>query len=241
MNENALMTMPDTEFNRIMKMGEIIAKSRLYGVENAEQAITLMMQAYADGSNIMEAIRDYHIIKGRASLKADAMLARFQRAGGSVQWGEYTEKAVTGTFSHPQGGSVEITWTIEMAKKAGLAEKDNWRNYPRAMLAARCISEGVHKVYPGACVGLYTKEEVEDMSPDKPEPEMEIVMPEKAKPAEGQATVIEPSDEELKAEGAAIVSDRLISKERQTQLWNDSGKNLKAYVESLRKEPAIMF
>ena len=240
MNENALMTMPDNEFSRIIKIGEIIAKSRLYGVENADQAIALIMQAHADGSNIMEAVRDYHIIKGRASLKADAMLARFQRAGGSVKWGEYTEKTVTGTFSHPQGGSVDITWTIDMARRAGLAEKDNWKNYPRAMLAARCISEGIHKVYPGACVGLYTEEEVSDMNPEKPAPDMDVILPEQSKPAAEQETVIAKTEDEYRAEAKRIAEDLVLSDARVKELWRDSAHDYPAFIALLKAEPQGM-
>jgi hypothetical protein len=32
---------------------------------------------------------------------------------------------------------VKISFTIEQAKQAGLTGKDNWRNYPAAMLRAR--------------------------------------------------------------------------------------------------------
>ena len=106
-------------------------------------------------------MRDFHVIQGRPALKADAMLARFQQAGGSVKWEEYTDERVSGSFSHPNGGSVTVTWTFEMAKKIGLTAKDNWRNYARAMLRARCVSEGVRTVYPGCVVGVYTPEEVE--------------------------------------------------------------------------------
>ena len=35
--------------------------------------------------------------------KADAILARFQAAGGKVEWKTYTDDEVTGVFSHPQG------------------------------------------------------------------------------------------------------------------------------------------
>jgi hypothetical protein len=85
------------------------------------------------------------------------MLARFQTAGGRVNWDAYSDESVTGTFSHPQGGSVAITWTIARAKKAGVGNLDK---FPAAMLRARCISEGVRTVYPGVIVGMYTPEEV---------------------------------------------------------------------------------
>jgi hypothetical protein len=110
-------------------------------------------------------MRDFHVIQGRPALKADAMLARFQQAGGSVTWKEYTNDAVTGLFTHPQGGSLEVTWTLVQAKSIGIANKDNWKNYPRAMLRARVISEGIRAVFPGCVVGVYTPEEVQDFVP----------------------------------------------------------------------------
>jgi hypothetical protein len=70
---------------------------------------------------------------------------------------------VVGTFSHPQGGSVEIEWTLDMAMAAGLTKNPTWKSYPRQMLRARCISEGIRTVYPGVTVGTYTPEEAEDM------------------------------------------------------------------------------
>lgn len=54
---------------------------------------------------------------------------------------------------------------MQQAKSIGIANKDNWRNYPRAMLRARCISEGIRSVYPGCVVGTYTPDEVEDFKP----------------------------------------------------------------------------
>jgi hypothetical protein len=95
------------------------------------------------------------------------MLARFQQAGGTVNWKVYTDAEVTGVFSHPAGGSLEVSWTMTQAKSIGIANKDNWRNYPRAMLRARCLSEGIRAVYPGCVVGVYTPEEVQDFEPPK--------------------------------------------------------------------------
>lgn len=51
---------------------------------------------------------------------------------------------------------------MERAKLAGLGGKENWRKFPRQMLSARVISEGVAACYPMATSGLYVPEEVED-------------------------------------------------------------------------------
>jgi hypothetical protein len=94
------------------------------------------------------------------------MLAEFQKAGGKVDWKEYTDTRVTGIFSHASGGSVTVSWDIAQAQKAGLAGKDVWKHYPRSMLRSRCISEGVRAVFPGVVEGVYTPEEIESMPPE---------------------------------------------------------------------------
>lgn len=150
------------------RMAQSIVKSGLFGVKSVDQAITLMLVAQAENLHPATAARDYHVIQGRPALKADAMLARFQQAGGKVEWESYTDAKVSGNFSHPQSPKpVLIEWTIEMAKKIGLANKDNWKNYPRAMLRARVISEGVRTCYPAIATGIYTPEEVMDMPKEK--------------------------------------------------------------------------
>ena len=138
-------------------MATVVAKAGCFGFKTMEQAAALMLVAQADGLHPAKAATHYHIINGKPSLTADAMLARFQQAGGRVNWDAYSDDSVTGTFSHAQGGSVSITWTIARAKKAGVGNLDK---FPAAMLRARCISEGVRTVYPGVIVGMYTPEEV---------------------------------------------------------------------------------
>jgi hypothetical protein len=162
--------------DQITVMANAVAKSGLFGVKTPEQAMALMLIAQAEGNHPAIAARDYHVIQGRPALKADAMLARFQQAGGKVNWDTYTDTEVKATFSHPSGGSITLSWTIDQAKKIGIAGKDNWKNYPRAMLRARVISEGIRTVYPGCVVGVYTPEEVQDFD-TKPRVEKDVTPP----------------------------------------------------------------
>lgn len=153
-------------YQDIERMAGAICKSGLFGIKQPEQAIALMLIAQAEGIAPVLAARDYHIIQGRPALKADAMLARYQAAGGRVEWAEMSDVAVAGIFSHAASPRpVTIRWTIEDAKRAGLTGKDNWRAYPRQMLRARVISEGIRATFPGVTVGTYTVEEVQDMAP----------------------------------------------------------------------------
>lgn len=166
---NAVVPYQDME-----RMALAVAKSRLFGMKTPEEALSLMLIAQAEGLHPATAARDFHVIQGRPCLKSDAMLARFQSAGGKVEWTEYTDKRVSGRFTHPQGGSVEVDWTQERAKAAGLLNKDNWKSYPRQMLRARVISEGVRTVFPGANSGLYTVEEMTDTVDVTPAKDIEV-------------------------------------------------------------------
>lgn len=145
------------------QMALAIAKSGLFGMKTEEQALALMIVAQAEGRHPGSAAADYHIIQGRPSLKADTMLARFQRAGGKVEWHDYTDKLVCATFSHPNGGSLRVDWDTARARQANL-NSPTWRNYPRQMLRARVISEGIRAVYPAVLSGMYTPEEAESFT-----------------------------------------------------------------------------
>ena len=149
-------------------MANAIVKSGLFGMKTPDQALALMIVATAEGRHPGSVASDYHIIQGRASLKADSMLARFQQSGGRVEWHDHTNEKVSATFTHPAGGSLRIDWDMARAKAAGLGGKDNWRSYPRQMLRARVISEGVRATFPAVLNGMYTPEEVQEFDAPRP-------------------------------------------------------------------------
>lgn len=151
-------------FNELAQMAEVIAESKLFGIQNVKQALALGILCQAEGRHPGEAGRDYHIISGKPTLKSEIMLARFQAAGGKVEWNEYTDESVSGTFTHPQAGSLRVTWTIQDAKRAGLLGNPTWQKYPRQMLRNRVTSEGIRSTYPGVLSGCYTPEEIADMN-----------------------------------------------------------------------------
>jgi hypothetical protein len=150
------------------RMAVAIAKSGLFGMRTPEQALTLMLISQAEGRHPALAARDYDIIQGRPSKKAEAMFRDFLASGGKVDWHALDDAQADATFSHPAGGSVRITWDMNRAKLAGVAEKDNWKKYPRQMLRSRTVSEGVRSVYPAATSGVYAPEEVQDFDDKKP-------------------------------------------------------------------------
>lgn len=153
-------------FDELQRMGMAIAKSALFGLKTPEQAIALMLVAQAEGRHPALAARDYHIIQGIPAKKTEAMHRDFLAAGGKIEWHSLTDKIADATFSHAQGGSARIVWTMDTAATAGLSGKDNWKKHPRQMLRCRVLSEGVRTVYPAATSGMYVPEEVADFAKD---------------------------------------------------------------------------
>lgn len=148
--------------NDMQVMAEAVARSGLFGMKSADQALALMLVAQAEGQHPATITQDYDIIQGKACRKTHSVMARFQQMGGTVQWHQLTDSIADATFSHQSGGSLRIEWTIEQAKKSGLTDKDNWKKYPRSMLRARVIAEGVRAVYPAAIGGMMVSEEAAD-------------------------------------------------------------------------------
>ncbi len=150
----------------IAEMAKSVSRSRLFGLDES-QAFTLMMLAESKGLHPIQAVERYHVIKRRPSMKADAMLAEFQRHGGVVEWITYDTTKCEAIFEAPNVKTpTKVSWTIDDARKAGLVDKDGmYVKYPRQMLRARVISEGVRMTMPGIILGIYTPEEVNDFEP----------------------------------------------------------------------------
>lgn len=147
----------------VERMARAVAASKLFGVQSPDAALALMLVAQAEGRHPASAANDYNIIQGRPAKKSDAMLRDFLSAGGKVQWHALTDEKVEATFSHPAGGSATISWDIARAKRAQLGGKDMWAKFPRQMLRARVVSEGVRTMFPAATSGMYVPEEVGTM------------------------------------------------------------------------------
>ena len=169
------------------KMSKALGINKMFG-KTPEELLPLMLIAQAEGKHPAIAAQEYDIIQGKPAINSKSALARFQQAGGSIQWNERSDLRAAATFTHPQGGSLEIVWTIERAKQAQLTTKDNWKKYPAQMLASRVVAEGVRAVFPACLSGMYTTEEVQDF--DAPRGK---VMPIKAEVVEAE---IVPRDDE---------------------------------------------
>jgi len=161
-------------YSDMKSMARDIAQSGLFGMKNETQVLALMAIAQAEGRHPAIVARDYDIIQGRPAKKSEAMLRDFLAGGGKVEWHKMDDTCADATFSHAAAGTCRITWDMQRAATAGLTSKDMYKKYPRQMLRARVVSEGVRAVGPFATSGMYVPEEVRDLAPTMhvvPDPE----------------------------------------------------------------------
>lgn len=177
-------------FESIQKMAEVAAKSKLFGAQTPEQALSIMLIAQAEGRHPMSAAKDYSIINGKPSKNAEAMLRDFLLAGGSVRWHKYDDEGAEATFTHPQGGSVKVDWNKARMQQAKIQNEAMYSKYPRAMYRARCVSEGVRTVCPSASGGLYVPDEVRSFTQEKNMGRAEVVEDDRLKVATEQIDAI---------------------------------------------------
>jgi len=240
-------------YSDIKSMAADVAKSKLFGCKTTEEAVALMLLAQAEGQHPMRTIQDFSIIQGRPAKKTEAMSRDAQRMGMKTEWLQLTDTVAEAIFSHPIGGTVTIKWTIEMAQKAGLAKKDVWDNYTRAMLRNRCIAEGVRTVCPEATSGMYTPDEAEmiNVTPDNSDAdkaqqktlskkeELKARQQAKKEVQEEATVVIEVEPQEAQDEEADTTDySRTLNEEEAKdliKLFSEEGQDIKLYLSNLTK------
>lgn len=222
-------------FSELQQMAATMAKSGMFG-KTPDQMLSLMMIAQAESLHPALAAMEYDIIQGRPALKGQAALARFQQAGGRIDWITRTDTEAKAKFTHPQGGELVVSWDATKAKKAGLWDKRGkdgqetpWQKMPGVMLSWRVVAEGVRAIYPACLNRMYLAEEVQDFEPLKnvtpaPEDVVKSVAIEAAAPA--------PAVDWIKLAAKLTVGAGLSGKEK-TAIYKECGCDPEAYCRRL--------
>lgn len=123
------------------------------------------------GIGDMAALRHIHVIDGKPGFSAEIMVVKVRRDGHSITTvGEITDKSVTvkGTRGD-NDDTMTYTFTAEMAERAGLLNKQNWKRYPESMLWARAVSQVCRMLFADCFAGAtYTPDELGEDSVGEP-------------------------------------------------------------------------
>lgn len=171
----------------VKQLGHAIAASKMFGAETPAQGEVFALECFVRGTPPLMLAEKYHVIFGKLSMKAEAMLADFERRGGTYRVLSRTAEKAAIELTRKGREPVTFSLTWEEAKqepfvyepKKGVKESDiidliekgtppeiktKYRT-PRSraqMLWARVVSDGVNAVDPGVKCGAYTPEEVGD-------------------------------------------------------------------------------
>lgn len=153
--------------NFAASLGNWISKSGLFGCSNIEQGNLLAMQCIVEGRAPLDLAKLYHIVGGKMTLRADAMLAMFRERGGKVKWIQFDAESAKADFTI-DGNTTTISYTRADATAAQLLPAragSGWAKFPAEMLRARLISKAIRMIAPEVCAGLYAPEEIADSIP----------------------------------------------------------------------------
>jgi hypothetical protein len=132
-------------------------------IKTPAQALTIMQAGREIGVPPTYALRNIHVISGKPVVSAELLMALVRRTYGqsAIRVASATAEACTVEYRE-QGwdGISSLTFSLEDAKRAQLVDKAVWKQYPRAMLRSRAVSEVVRTAFPECIAGLYTPEEM---------------------------------------------------------------------------------
>jgi len=162
------VALPVVNIQELMAVGEMLAKSGMFGIKNAEAGFVVAATCHQQGMSLMEFQRTYHIVENKPAMRADAMLAEFRNRGGRVKIVENSVTRAAGEFTF-EGQTVVFEYTMDDAERTGDCYegksgnvKHTWQKRPEDMLWARLVSRSVRRLCPEINAGLYSPEEVAD-------------------------------------------------------------------------------
>lgn len=150
-------------------------------MRNRPAAITAcILYGQEIGIGPMQALAKVDIVKGRPAPRAELARALALAAGHDL-WVEESTNTRVSVCGRRRGSSnvQKVTWTMDDAKKAGIAGNPTYAKYPRQMLLARASAELVRQMCPEVLGGITVfAEEAADLDGDtgtvgeqpKPEP-----------------------------------------------------------------------
>lgn len=171
-------------FQDIMSIGKAFAESGMFpDIKSAAQAVVKIQAGQELGIAPFAAMSGIHIIAGKPTVGAGIMAAKVKASGKyDYKVVQQDEKMCSLDFYQGKTKLGNSTFTIEDAKKA---DTKNMGKFPRNMLFARAMSNGVRWFTPDIFTSpVYTPEEMNGVTEDVPHEDVTppATMPSQKKP-----------------------------------------------------------
>lgn len=155
----------ENEFQMLQVVSRNAASSGLYGGVGGEQKIFMILLAARElGIMPMQALNGgIWNIQGKIEISARLMSAMIRRAGHSIisKVCNETECTLEGKRAD-NGDTFRASFTMEDARKAGLAGRGPWKSYAEDMLYARAMSRLGRRLFPDVIGTAYVEGEIRD-------------------------------------------------------------------------------
>lgn len=148
----------------LVRQADILYRSGMLPktVRSTEAAIAIIQTGRELQLNPMEAFRMVHVIEGVPTVSPRCKLALIQRSGLLAQYRVVDGDGWAECTMRRRGlpDPVTVRFTLEDAKAAGIAGKDNWRKWPRNMLRWRAIGYVADQLFSDVTGGHFTPDEL---------------------------------------------------------------------------------
>lgn len=217
--QSSAVALPTNTMDELVQAGRLLAQSGMFGINNDGAGFVVAATCHQQGISLMEFNRTYHIVNGRPSMRADAMLAELRKRGAKHRIIENSVaraaieiefEGVTGTFEFTMD---DARRTGDCFDKDGKTVKYNWQKRPDDMLWARCVSRATRRICPEVNAGLYSPEEVADFDSgtqnrEPPAPITTQAVSERTRKNAAKTITVEPvPDKPAKPEPLATIGD----------------------------------
>ena len=146
----------------IASAGDVLPRSY-----RSNPGAVLLAKAWADsrGLDVLTAIQTVAFIEGKPVVDATMQRALAERQGFDVRVVDVTAESATVEVWRDGSRRGSATYTLGDAQTAGLAEKKNWKQNPKAMLVARASSQALRWFAPTVVVGIHDADEIDAPDP----------------------------------------------------------------------------
>jgi len=141
-------------------------------IKNPVQAVTIMLMGRELNISPLAAINNISIVNGKPCMEAKLMLALVFRQYPNAHHRivDSDEKTAIVELGRSKDTAHEFGFSIEDAKAAGLAGKDNWKKWPKDMLMWRAVARAVRQTFPEVILNAqYIPDEMENVTPVRTE------------------------------------------------------------------------
>lgn len=152
-----------SEIDDDLRVSNVFAQSGFFpDAREVARAAVLVMAGRELGFKPFASMTGISIIKGKPSVGAHLMASRIVQCGYDYRVKRHDAELCTIEFYRGEDLLGTSTFTWKEAQTAGLAGKDNWKNYPKNMLWARAMANGARWYCAGAFGGapVYTPDEL---------------------------------------------------------------------------------